>query len=69
MTLWSVRCRLIEAGQVVVHEIGPLDRYLAELVIADIGVDGQIPRGLAWVRVLSARLVSAGPTWLCEVAA
>ena len=65
--LWAVRCRILEDGRVVPYEDGPFDRYLAELVIADIGIDAKIPRGLTWVDVLSARLVSAGPAWLCEV--
>lgn len=38
---------------------GPFDRILAELVIADIGVDGTIPRGLDRVRVERAILVAA----------
>ena len=46
---------------------GPLDRYLAELVLADIGIDASIPRGLGRVRVERAELVPdpMSRCWCC----
>lgn len=52
-----VRSILLENGEEVYLDEGPWDGYLAELVIADIGVDASIPRGIGRVPVLRARLV------------
>ena len=57
--MWYVRTFFREGGELVYLDEGPWDRYLAELVIADIGVDGSIPRGLERVRVERAILVAA----------
>jgi hypothetical protein len=59
MVMWYVRTFFREGGELVYLDEGPWDRYLAELVIADIGVDGSIPRGLERVRVERAILVAA----------
>lgn len=55
--LWVVRTILIENGEEVYLDEGPWDRVLAELILADIGVDASIPRGVGRVAVLRARLV------------
>jgi hypothetical protein len=65
--LWFVRSRLLENGIEAILDEGPLDRWHAELLLADIGIDASIPRGLGRVQVVSASLVSAGPAWLYEV--
>ena len=57
--MWFVRTFFYEDDALVYLDEGPLDRYFAELVIADIGVDGTIPRGLDRVRVERAVLVAA----------
>ncbi len=67
--LWFVRSWLCEDGREVSLDEGPFDRHLAEIVLADIGVDASIPRGLTRVPVERASLVSAGPAWLYEATA
>jgi len=57
--MWAVRSYFVENGEVVFLDEGPWDRFLAELVLADIGVDASIPRGLGRVNVLRAKLVPA----------
>lgn len=63
--MWYVRTWFRERGsaagdgELVYLDEGPLDRYLAELVLADIGIDASIPRGLGRVRVERAELVPA----------
>jgi len=54
-----VRTYFREHGELVHLDEGPLERWLAELLIADIGVDGTIPRGLDRVTVERAVLVPA----------
>lgn len=56
---WYVRTYFVESGSLVWLDEGPFDRYFAELVLADIGIDASIPRGLGRVRVLRALLVPA----------
>jgi hypothetical protein len=56
--MWYVRSFFREEDTLVYLDEGPLDRYFAELVLADIGVDGTIPRGLDRVRVERAILVA-----------
>jgi len=61
--LWSVRSILMEDGNEVYLDEGPWERYLAELVLADIGVDASIPRGIDRARVFRARIIpAANPT-------
>lgn len=55
--LYWVRSILIEDGERVRLDEGPWEQYLAELVLADIGIDASIPRGIGRVPVHSARLV------------
>jgi hypothetical protein len=59
--MWYVRSFMFEGEaprqQYVYIDEGPWDRYLAEMVLADIGVDGTIPRGIGRVRVERAILV------------
>jgi hypothetical protein len=57
--MWYVRSVLIENDREVFLDEGPFDRWLAELVLADIGIDATIPRGLGRVTVLRACLVPA----------
>ena len=59
--LLYVRTFFREHGSLVFLDEGPLERYLAELLIADIGLDATIPRGLGRVVVERAVLV---PDWL-----
>lgn len=59
MELWNVRTFFFEDGALVFLDEGPFDRVLAELVLADIGIDGTISRGLRRVRVERAILVAA----------
>jgi hypothetical protein len=54
---WYVRSFLFEWDVSVHTDDGPFDRYFAELVLADIGIDGTIQRGLDRVRVERAILV------------
>ena len=56
---WAVRSVLIEQGEEVRLDEGPWDRYLAELVLADIGIDASIPRGLDRARVYRAKVIPA----------
>ena len=56
--MWYVRSFFRENETLVYLDEGPLDRYFAELVLADIGVDGTIPYGLDRVRVERAILVA-----------
>jgi hypothetical protein len=63
LMLWNVRTyfrAFPEAlGDVLVYDdAGPFDRVLAELVLADIGIDGTMARGLGRVRVERAILVA-----------
>ena len=57
--MWYVRSFFREEDTLVYLDEGPLDRYFAELVLQDIGVDGTIPRGLDRGRVERAVLVAA----------
>lgn len=57
--MWFVRTFFREHGELVYLDEGPWDRYLAELVIADIAIDASIPRGLGRVTVERAVLVRA----------
>jgi hypothetical protein len=57
--LWYVRTFFHEEGLQVHLDEGPWERYLAELVLADIGVDASIPRGIGRVTVDRAVLVAA----------
>lgn len=57
--MWAVRSFIIEHGREVFVDEGPWDRYFAELVLADIGVDASIPRGLGRVSVLRAIIIPA----------
>ena len=54
---WCVRSVIVERGVEIDFDEGPWDRHLAELVLADIGIDASIPRGIGRVPVLRARLV------------
>lgn len=55
--MWYVRTYFREGASLVFMDEGPWERYLAELVLADIGVDASIPRGLGRVQVERAILV------------
>jgi len=57
--MWFVRTFFMEGEDLVFLDEGPWDRWLAELVLADIGIDASIPRGLGRITVLSAILVKA----------
>ena len=59
-TLWYVRSYFWEAEHEVFVDEGPWERTLAELVIADIGVDASIQRGIGRVTVTRAILVAEG---------
>ena len=59
MDEFYVRTYFIEDGLMVYLDEGPFDRYLAELVLADVGIDGTIARGLDRVRVERAILIRA----------
>ena len=55
--MWYVRSFFIENGEVVALDEGPWDRTFAELIIADIGVDASIPRGIGRQDVLRSIIV------------
>ena len=55
--MWYVRSFFIENGVEVALDEGPWDHTLAELIIADIGVDASIPRGLDRQKVERAILI------------
>ena len=55
--IWYVRSFIKENDELVYLDEGPWDRYLAELVIADIAVDASIPRGIGRVPVERAILI------------
>ncbi len=57
--LWYVRIYFLENEELVYLDEGPWDRYLAELVLVDIGIDATIPRGAGRVQVERAILVAA----------
>ena len=57
--MWYVRSWFREHDELVYLDEGPWDRYLAELVLADIGIDASIPRGIGRVTVERAVLVAA----------
>ena len=59
MDEFYVRTYFTEDGTLVYLDEGPFDRFLAELVLADIGIDGTISRGLDRIRVERAILVEA----------
>jgi hypothetical protein len=56
---WAVRSYILENGEEVHLDEGPWDRCLAELILADIGIDATIPRGLGRAEVRHARIVPA----------
>jgi len=55
--MFYVRSTFIEQGQRVHLHEGPWDHSLAEVILADIGVDASIPRGIGRQQVLSAVIV------------
>jgi hypothetical protein len=57
--LWAVRSYLVENDEEVYLDEGPWEYYLASLVLADIGIDASIPRGVSRARVTRAQLVPA----------
>jgi hypothetical protein len=52
---YAVRVWFREGGSLVYDDLGPLDRYLAELVCVDCA--GGIMRGPVWVHVERALIV------------
>ena len=57
--MYVVRTYFRENGELVYLDEGPWDHYLAELVLADIGIDASIPRGMDRVVVERAIIVPA----------
>lgn len=57
--LWFVQCVVDDWPTNITFLWGPWDRTLADLMIADLGVDGKLWDGGDSVRVLSAILVRA----------
>lgn len=56
---YYVRSWFRENNQPVYLDEGPFDLYFAELVLADIGIDASIVRGLGRVQVERAVIVEA----------
>lgn len=54
-----VRYFIREYGELTHLDLGPLDHYLAELLIADVGVDGTVQHGLMRVAVERAVIIDA----------